>query len=140
MWYQKAAEQNIPEAQNYLANAYNTGNGVPKDDEKALKFWKDALLAHYAPAQYDLAIYYIKHNRNLNEAGELIEEAALQNIKPQPQDLILFKKNGAHPKEESKLIDLVKILYHDNCDKGIAASCANFSRLQATEHGYMSAL
>ncbi|MAK60559.1 MAG: hypothetical protein CMK09_06245 [Ponticaulis sp.] len=41
-WYQKAADQNEPQALNNLGNAYYHGRGVEKDFGRAVELWKRA--------------------------------------------------------------------------------------------------
>ncbi len=61
-----AAKQNHPNAQYNLAVMYQKGDGVEKDDEKALFWYEKAAEANLAIAQYNLGMIYY--------AGEIVEK------------------------------------------------------------------
>lgn len=52
-WFIKAAEQGVPNAQFYLAAAYNRGEGVPQNEVQGLYAWlcrnDRAWLSEYSP-------------------------------------------------------------------------------------------
>jgi TPR repeat protein len=56
--FQKQAKDGDAEAQFLLANAYLSGNGVPKDAKKGVEWLEKAALLEHAPAQYALWIMY----------------------------------------------------------------------------------
>ena len=63
-----------------MAILYEKGEGVEKDYEKAFALFKKASEMGHAPAQTNLARYYLGnygHEKNLSEAFKLYSEAAL---------------------------------------------------------------
>ena len=57
-WYEKAANQGLPEAQFNLGNMYSEGKGCKKDSEKAVKYWADAAGRGEPDAQFNLGWAY----------------------------------------------------------------------------------
>lgn len=57
-WYRKAAEQGDAEAQFNLGNAYDTGEGVPKDLGKAIEWYRKAAEQGNAKAQNNMGAAY----------------------------------------------------------------------------------
>ena len=58
-WYKKAAEHGLPDAQFVLGIFYATGTSInytPKDDQKALFWWKEATKNGYKRAEYNIRI------------------------------------------------------------------------------------
>ncbi len=73
-WYEKAAEQGHAEAQYRLSRLYKYGDGVPRDQEKALQLLIRASKGNLA-ATYDLALhYYIK--KDYEKAVKLFRKGA----------------------------------------------------------------
>ena len=56
----KAARSGHVGAQLNLGNAYSDGNGVPKDDAKAIDWWRKAALAGEEKAQFNLGIAFAR--------------------------------------------------------------------------------
>ena len=54
----KAAEQGDGRAQNMLGVMYGSGDGVPKDDAEALKWFRKAAEQGHATAQFNLGLRY----------------------------------------------------------------------------------
>ena len=54
----QAAEQGDAEAQNNLGGMYDNGDGVPKDDREAMKWFRRAAEQGFPPAQYNLGVMY----------------------------------------------------------------------------------
>jgi uncharacterized protein len=54
-WYQKAAEQGMPEAQTALGDAHASGSGVPADTEAAIAWYEKAAAQGHPAAQTKLA-------------------------------------------------------------------------------------
>lgn len=50
-WFRKAAEQGLPEAQNMLGLCFLYGQGVIKDETKAVDWFRKAAEQGYAEAQ-----------------------------------------------------------------------------------------
>ena len=57
-WLQKAAEQNHSGGQFHLALAYRNGDGVPKDNKKAIELCQKAAEQGHDYAQFILGLYY----------------------------------------------------------------------------------
>ena len=58
MWTRKAAEQGYAAAQLYLGVMYRRGEGVPQDDQEAVKWYKRAAEQGDVGAQSDLGLMY----------------------------------------------------------------------------------
>ncbi|MCF0253949.1 MAG: sel1 repeat family protein [Duodenibacillus sp.] len=58
-WYQRAAEQNIPQGQLALGILHFSGQGVKQDPAAAAALFEKAAAQDYAPAQYNLAYVYM---------------------------------------------------------------------------------
>ena len=56
----QAAEQGDAEAQNKLGFMYAEGEGVPEDNQEAVKWYRKAAEQGHASAQYNLGIMYVK--------------------------------------------------------------------------------
>lgn len=57
-WFQKAAEQGLPEAQDNLAQMYINGAGAEQDFQKAFEWFTKAALQGFLLAKYHLARMY----------------------------------------------------------------------------------
>jgi TPR repeat protein len=57
-WFRKAAEQNLPIAQNNLGLCYQNGQGVTKDYPEAVKWYRKAAEQNLAIAQVNLGFCY----------------------------------------------------------------------------------
>jgi TPR repeat protein len=57
-WYQKAAEQSLPEALLALGELHEAGQGVPLDPKRAVEFYQRAAEKGLAKAQYTLGFAY----------------------------------------------------------------------------------
>ncbi len=58
VWYRKAAEQGLAEAQHDLGAMYLTGRGVAKDEVQAIAWYRKAAEQDLAYSQYALGIAY----------------------------------------------------------------------------------
>ena len=67
-WLNKAAEQNLPEAQYNLANAYRDGVVVQKNEEKALELYLKAAEQNLPEAQSNAAYIYANTYNDLEKA------------------------------------------------------------------------
>ena len=116
-WYKKAAEKGNTEAQKklkttelllnaqngsaeaqyQLAQAYETGDGVPKDLAEAVKWYRKAADQGIADAQYKLALAYENGNgvkKDLTEAVKWSQKAAEQGIADAQYKLALAYQTG----------------------------------------------
>jgi TPR repeat protein len=71
-YFNQAAEQGDPLAQNELGYMYAVGKGTPRDDEKAFLYYHQAANHGLASAQYNLGLLYL-HGRGtpVNKAKAL---------------------------------------------------------------------
>ena len=60
LWYRKSAEQGDSGAQFNLGIMYDSGEGVPEDDAKAVHWWRKAAKQGDSGAQNNLGIMYAK--------------------------------------------------------------------------------
>ncbi len=57
-WFRKAADQGLAQAQSWLGDCYDKGNGVVKDPEEAVKWYRKAADQGLAQAQDLLGLHY----------------------------------------------------------------------------------
>ena len=55
-WWRKAAEQDLPDAQNNLGARYADGQGVAKDAVEAVKWFRKAAAQNDPEAQFNLGV------------------------------------------------------------------------------------
>ncbi len=84
-------------ANSLLADLYNKGNGVPKNQEKALDLLKDVDNVD-GIAAYKLSFYYI-NKKDYPEAIELLTFAANNNVKKAQYELSKIYKDGTIVKD-----------------------------------------
>lgn len=80
-WWEKAANQGMPEAQTRLGLCYNNGDGVPKNLQKAVYWYQKAAAQEFPEAQCLLASCYydgVVVPKNEQKALELFRKAAAQ--------------------------------------------------------------
>ena len=78
-WERAGAESGDPEAMGKLALAYLNGDGVEKDEKKALEYMRKAADAGNATAQYNMGIFYFQGQilkKDLDQAQKWMEKAA----------------------------------------------------------------
>jgi uncharacterized protein len=59
MWFTKAAQQGLAEAQHNLGFMYGEGQGVTKDDKQAVYWYRKAAEQGFAIAQLNLGVLYV---------------------------------------------------------------------------------
>ena len=79
-------------ANSLLADLYNKGNGIPKNQEKALDLLKDVDNVD-GIAAYKLSFYYI-NKKDHNEALKLLTFAANNNVKKAQYELFKIYREG----------------------------------------------
>ena len=92
-----SAEQNNPESQNNLGICYTYGQGVPKDDAEAVKWFRKAAEQSHPYAQYNLGICYANGQgvpKDEAEAVKWYRKAADQNVPGAQYNLGLSYANG----------------------------------------------
>ena len=80
-WYQKAADQDQPEAQFKLGMMYYKGNGVPQDLSKAAHWFEKAAVQGDAYAQFNFGLMCEKGEgvaKDLSKAADWYKKAAAQ--------------------------------------------------------------
>lgn len=80
-WFRKAAEQNNPDAQHFLANCYNSRRHGDEDAKAAAFWYRKAAEQGEAESQYRLGRCYANGagvEKDLNEAAHWYREAAQQ--------------------------------------------------------------
>src|SRR3990167_3713778 len=91
------AQLNDKEALNDLGSLYFTGNGIKKNDKKALEYYERAAKQCYPNAQFNLGVMYEQGfgvEKNIMQAIDYYELAAKQNYLPAQFNLAyLYEKN-----------------------------------------------
>lgn len=85
-------------ANSLLADLYNKGNGVPKDQNKALELLEDTANVD-GIAAYKLSFYYI-NKKDYDEAIELLTFAANNNVKKAQYELSKIYRDGTITKDD----------------------------------------
>ena len=79
-WLAQAAQAHDPQALFLLANAAREGNGVPRDEARALALYREAAALEYPPAHQALAMAYERGElglaRDSDQAREALAEVA----------------------------------------------------------------
>ena len=84
VWFRKAAEQGLAEAQFSLGEFYDHGDGVTQDDAEAALWYRKASEQGYAPAQFFLGLDYDGGKgvpQNYTEAYFWLDVATSGNLK-----------------------------------------------------------
>ena len=109
IWYIKAAEQGLVNAQFKLGYCYQEGIGVSKDEKKALKWYAKAAEQGHTTAQYFLAYCYrygIWVSKDEKKAVEWYIKAAEQGHTDAQNSLGYCFQNGIGiPKDEKKAVE-----------------------------------
>jgi TPR repeat protein len=97
-WFQKAAENNIPEAQFQYALMLLDGKSVPRDEAKAQKMLEASSQAGNPLAQFNLAQLYVQNNRGpegLKKAVPYYQSAAEAGLPDAQYAMSQIYANGA---------------------------------------------
>ena len=111
-WYGKAAGQNDPVSQAYLAERYAKGLGVPRDDVKALEWYRRAAELGHPASQYNVGLFYA-FGRGV-EPNDVEAYAwmtvAFENGAPatEVRDKLARHMSAAHLEEAKKLVAEVR--------------------------------
>ena len=82
-WFRKAADQDDPGGERYLAEMYFTGRGVPADNAQAAKWLRLAAEQNDPQAEHNLAVLYLQGlgvPQNVFEALKWMRKAAEQGL------------------------------------------------------------
>ena len=96
-WFQKAAEQGVPNAAYNLGVLNHQGLGMETDLNEAIRWYNQAALKNHPEAQYNLGIAFIEGigvPYDPARAGNYFENAANQGIKEAAYNLGLIYENG----------------------------------------------
>ncbi|GAT34950.1 TPR repeat-containing protein [Terrimicrobium sacchariphilum] len=87
--FQEAAQAGSPEAQAALGYLYSVGQGMPKDEDLAIKYLRMASAQKLASAQHNLAIMLLRKDAAANEAEAivLLSDAADRGFLPSQIEL-----------------------------------------------------
>jgi TPR repeat protein len=96
-WLRKAADQDNPVAERYLAEMYFKGRGVPADNTEAAKWLRMAAEQGDAQSQYNLAVLYTQGlgvPRNKKEAATWMRKSAEQGLAAGQVGMGVLYENG----------------------------------------------
>ncbi len=96
-WFRKAADQDDPDGERYLAEMYVGGRGVPADNAEAAKWLRLAAGQGDPRAQHNLAVMYLQGMgipKNTTEAAKWMRKAADQGLAEGQFGLGVLYANG----------------------------------------------
>jgi len=120
VWYKKAANQGLADAQNYLAFMYEQGRGTDQDYRKAIKWYKKAAEHGYANTQYNLALMYHQGrgtNQDYKKAIKWYKKSAKQGYTDAQYNLALMYAKGQGTPESLVLAPMYYNIAAANRDK-----------------------
>jgi TPR repeat protein len=116
--FQLAAKQRLAAAQNNLATCFQTGSGVEKDENEAVRLYRLAASQGLASASKNLAVCHHKGvgslSVNMGEATRLYRSAALQGHAAAQGNLGWCYLQGFHnttPKNRPEAVRLFELAY-----------------------------
>jgi TPR repeat protein len=96
-WFRKAADQDDPDGERYLAEMYVSGRGVPADNAEAAKWLRLAAAQGDARSEHNLAVMYLQGMgvpKNTAEAAKWMRKAADQGLPEGEFGLGVIYANG----------------------------------------------
>jgi len=133
-WRTRAA-QGDAEALNALGNAHALGQGVPRDDNEALRYYQEAAKSGYAPACFNLGLIYELGRgvpRNEAEAARWYRQAAAQNHPRAALQLAVLLEDGRGvTRNEPEAARLYRIA----AEQGIGAAQTSLGLMLAAGRG-----
>src|SRR5882762_5340089 len=96
-WLRKAADQDNPVAERYLAEMYFKGRGVPADNAEAAKWLRLAAEQGDAQSEHNLAVLYTQGlgvPRNVKEAVNWMHKSAEQGLAAGQVGMGVLYENG----------------------------------------------
>jgi TPR repeat protein len=132
IWYRKAAEQGIANAQANLAYIYQSGQGAPQDLALALFWYRKAADQGFAYAQFNLGRMYAQGQgvvlQNYGQAFGLYRKAADQGLADAQFNLgILYQNGQGVPQDYAQSI----AWYRKSADQGYAHAQTNLGFMYA---------
>src|ERR1700730_7978940 len=103
-WLRKAADQDNPVAERFLAEMYFKGRGVPADNAEAAKWLRLAAEQGDAQSQHNLAVLYTQGlgvPRNLKEALNWMRKSAEQGLAAGQVGMGVLYENGDGVSEDA---------------------------------------
>jgi localization factor PodJL len=131
-WFEKAADQSMPQAQYSLANLYEKGHGVKKDLMVARLWYERAAKAGNVKAMHNLAVIHVEGGLgkpDFKQASDWFIKAADHGLKDSQYNLAILFARGMGVKQD--LVQSYKwfaIAAH-NGDRGAAAKRDEVARV-----------
>lgn len=136
-WRVRASEGDA-EALNALGNAYALGQGVPRDDNEALRHYQAAANAGYAPACFNLGLIHELGRgvpRNETEAARWYRLAAAQNHPRAALQLAVLLEDGRGvTRDEAEAARLYRLA----AEQGIGAAQTSLGLMLAAGRGALA--
>ena len=131
-WLRKAADQDNPLGERYLAEMYFKGRGVPADNAEAAKWLRLAAEQGDPQSQHNLAVLYTQGlgvPRNLKEAVKWMRKAAEQGLAAGQAGMgVLYENGEGVPEDPVEAVQWYRLAVDQN-DWG---AMNNLARLLAT--------
>ncbi len=131
-WLRKAADQDSPLAERYLAEMYFKGRGVPADNLEAAKWLRLAAEQGDAESEHNLAVLYTQGEgvpRNLKEAANWMRKAAEQSLPAGQHGLgVLYENGDGVPPDQIA----AAMWYRKAADQEYVPAMNDLARLMAT--------
>jgi TPR repeat protein len=130
-WFRKAADQDNPVAERYMAEMYFKGRGVPADNMEAAKWLRMSAEQDDAQSQYNLAVLYTQGMgvpRNFKLAADWMQKSADQNLAAGELGLGVLYENGQGVPQDA--IEAAK-WYQKAVDQDNAEAMNNLALLMA---------
>lgn len=92
-WFEKAAEDGSPYAQNELGYMYAAGKGVTRSYPTAIDWYTKAARQNLASAQFNLGLLYelgLGAPQNKTKARELFQQASQQGFEPARRAMLRY--------------------------------------------------
>ena len=134
-YYQKAAEQDYPQAQNNLGLLYEHGKGVEQSYKKAIELYQKAADQGFAQAHSNLGLLYEHGNgveQNYQKAVEHCQKAADQGWAPAQWKLGFFYEYG---KGVGQNYQKAAEYYQKAADQGLAPAQYNLGLMYELGEG-----
>jgi TPR repeat protein len=131
-WFRKAADQDDPDGERYLAEMYVSGRGVPADNAEAAKWLRLAAAQGDARSEHNLAVMYLQGMgvpKNTTEAAKWMRKAADQGLPEGEFGLGVIYANGYGVFPDDA--EAVK-WYRKAADQGHLDALSNLAGLLAT--------
>jgi uncharacterized protein len=130
-WFRKAADQDNPIGERYLAEMYFKGRGVPADNAEAAKWLRLAADQDDAQSEHNLAVMYLQAlgvPKNFKEAAKWMSRSAEQGLAAGELGLGVLYENGNGVPEDP--VEAMK-WYRKAVDQGNSDALNNLARLLA---------